>query len=128
MAYVPILMSVIQDDDDHSETGGIPQYSGPKMTWQEGEHSLSFALGRVRIESSVRECFVLWSEGNEASDTAFFAVERADLTVFGDDWIGYIHGDRSRAPYDDFGSSVKHMDAAGSVQRALFTQPMIRAE
>ncbi len=50
MAYVPIFI-FMSDSDDDSENGGYiyPQYSGPKMTWQEGEHSLSFALGRARI-------------------------------------------------------------------------------
>jgi hypothetical protein len=113
MAYVPIFI-FMSDSDDDSENGGIPQYSGPKMTWQEGGHILSFALGRARIEEQFRECFVVWSEGYEASDAAFFAVERVDYTTFGEDWIGYIHGARSRAPYDDFGSRVKRMDAAGS--------------
>jgi hypothetical protein len=114
MIFIPFIFD--SDDDDH--TDGIPQYSGPKMTWQQGEHCLSFALGRVSIESSVRECFVAWSEGPDASDATFFAVERADYTMFGQDWIGFIHGAHSRAPYDDFDSSVKRMNAEGSIYSA----------
>ena len=45
-------------------------------------------------------------------------MERADYTMFGQDWIGFIQGARSRAPYDDFDSSVKRMNAEGSIYSA----------
>ncbi len=34
------------------------------------------------------------------------------------DWIGFIHGAHSRAPYEDFDSSVKRMNAEGSIYSA----------
>jgi hypothetical protein len=45
--YVPIF---IFDDDDATAVDSMPQYASPKMTWQQGEHSLSFALGRAPIQ------------------------------------------------------------------------------
>ena len=46
--------------DDGDGVVGVPKFVGPKMTWQQGEHHLSFGLGRVSIDGVDKIYSVFW--------------------------------------------------------------------
>jgi hypothetical protein len=93
---------------DGDGVAGVPKFVGPKMTWQQGEHHLSFGLGRVSIDGVDKIYSVFWSEGLEFHDAKFFAVERSDWAT-----LGFVHGSHSCDKYSDFGSSIKPMKVQG---------------
>ncbi len=93
-----IYFTLLYADD---EDLGQPRFIGPKMTWQRGNHTLCFALGRVSVDGASKICAVFWYRGDDGNLTA---VERSDWAT-----IGYLHGATSCEAYSDFDSCIKPM-------------------
>ena len=93
-----IYFTLLYADD---EDVGQPKFIGPKMTWQRGNQTLCFALGRVSVDGVNKICSVFWFRGDDGNLTA---VERSDWAT-----IGYLHGGTSCEAYSDFDSQIKPM-------------------